>query len=55
MCYGIMNSKVNLNKTNFSKYIKITNLFSLTFLMADNSFDLVFAGTTKEKFIALWP
>lgn len=50
-----MNPKANLNETFFEKYIKIANIYSVCFLMADNKFDLVFAGVTKEKFLAVWP
>lgn len=50
-----MNETINLSKTNFNKYLKIANLFSVTLFMGDNNFDIVFAGNSEEKFMAIWP
>lgn len=55
MCYGIINSNIDAQKSNYEKYLQIASLYSVIFFMADNSFDILFAGTPKESFIALWP
>lgn len=55
MCYGIINKNADLKTTQFKEYLQIVNLFSFTWLMRDNKFEILFAGTTEEKFIAVWP